>query len=317
MKAIEEIIERKGFAVLDGAMSTALESKGLNMNDPLWTAKALAEKPEVVKVVHADYISAGADLNISASYQATLPGYEKRGYTRAEALGFIARSMRLIDEARSEWWRNGGKDSGRAYPLAAGAVGPYGAYLADGNEYRGEYGMEERDFIAFHEARIKTLAEAGADLIAIETQPRLDEALVCAQICEEIGIDYWISFTFLNSHRISGGWEIEELCREAEKRGLSHLAAIGANCIAPEIAEEIVRSYKKHTALPVIVYPNSGKRYDPLTKTWSGNAKLKPFSEMALTWYGAGARIIGGCCTTCFEEIAEIYAVREKRKFLR
>lgn len=311
MKAIEEIIEEKGFVILDGAMSTGLESKGLSMNDPLWTAKALAERPETVKAVHADYIGAGADLNISASYQATIPGYEKRGYTKAEALGFIARSVRLIDEARREWWRNGGKDSGRAYPIAAGAVGPYGAYLADGNEYRGEYGLEEKDYRAFHEARIKTLADSGADMIAIETQPRLDEALACARICEEIGIDYWISFTFLSGRRISGGWEIEELCRAAEESGLSHIAAIGANCIAPGIAEEIVKNFKERTELPIIVYPNSGKRYDPLTKTWSGNAKLKSFGDLALDWYGAGARIIGGCCTTCFDEIAEIFSARE------
>lgn len=310
MKGIDEIAARQGFAILDGAMSTGLEKKGLDLNDTLWTAKALAERPELVKEVHADYLRAGADINISASYQASIPGFEARGYTRSEALGFIAKSVRLLDEARQEWLRSGGAQSGRARPIIAGDIGPYGAYLADGNEYRGEYRLDEGEYRRFHEARIKTLADAGADMIAIETQPRLDEALTCAAICEEIGIDYWLSFTFASASRVSGGWEIAELCREIERRELMHLAAVGANCIPPKLTEAIVRGFREQTALPVIVYPNSGKRYDPATKTWSGIG-LQSFGEMARGWYGAGARIIGGCCTTDENDIREIFDMRE------
>lgn len=310
MKSIDEITARQGFAILDGAMSTGLEQKGLDLNDALWTAKALAERPELVKQVHTDYLRAGADINISASYQASIPGFEARGYTRAEALGFIAKSVRLLDEARQEWLNDGGAQSGRARPLIAGDIGPYGAYLADGSEYRGEYRLDEGEYRRFHEARIKTLADAGADMIAIETQPRLDEALICAAICEEIGIDYWLSFTFASGSRISGGWEIGEVCAEIERRGLKHLAAVGANCIAPKLAEPIVKGFREQTALPVIVYPNSGKRYDPTTKTWSGIG-LQSFGEMARGWYGAGAKIIGGCCTTDENDIREIFEMRE------
>lgn len=71
--------------ILDGAMATELESKGLDLNDALWSAKVLAEQPDVIEQVHYEYFQAGADCAMTASYQATIDGFLKKGYSLAQS----------------------------------------------------------------------------------------------------------------------------------------------------------------------------------------------------------------------------------------
>lgn len=110
---LEETLHNTGIMVIDGAMSTALEALGCNLADSLWSAKILAEAPEKIKQAHSDYFKAGADCGITASYQATIPGFMAKGATREEAEGFIRRAVELFKEARSEWWEEEGRESGR------------------------------------------------------------------------------------------------------------------------------------------------------------------------------------------------------------
>ena len=152
--SLEETLEKTNIMVIDGSMSTALEALGCDLNDSLWTAKILAEQPDLVRQVHLGYFRAGADCGITASYQATIPGLTARGYSRQEAEDCIARSVELFREARESWWAQEGRDSGRARPLCLGAVGPYGAYLADGSEYRGNYGVSDDVLRDFHRRRM-------------------------------------------------------------------------------------------------------------------------------------------------------------------
>ena len=157
---LQETLEKTGILVIDGSMSTALEALGCDLNDSLWTARVLAEQPDLVRQVHLNYFRAGADCSISSSYQATIPGLTARGYSTREAEDFIARSVELLLEARESWWQQEGRDSGRAMPLCLGAVGPYGAYLADGSEYRGNYGVSDDVLRQFHRRRMEILWEA-------------------------------------------------------------------------------------------------------------------------------------------------------------
>ena len=309
--AIEDTIKKTGIMVIDGAMSTALERLGCDLNDPLWTAIVLAERPELVRRVHLDYLKAGADSGITSSYQATIPGLRARGYSLGEAEKLIAMSVRLFLEAREEWME-GSKDPGRATPLCLGSVGPYGAYLADGSEYRGNYGISRKALKDFHQRRAEILWEEGSDLLLFETQPSLEEAAVGAEIAEEMGADYWISFTFKDENHIAEGETLENCAKELTRERYPHLHMIGANCTAPELVEPIIESLKGSTELPIAVYPNSGEKYDPRLKKWNGMPGSVPFGEYALRYMKAGAKAVGGCCTTDTPHIREVAEARDR-----
>lgn len=305
MSRVDEVMKQKELFIMDGAMATELERKGLDLNDSLWSAKVLAEQPEAIRDVHYDYFVNGADCSTSASYQATVAGYEAKGYSKEEAKKLIARSMEMLLEAREAWWEKEGKDFGRCYPLAAASIGPYGAYLADGSEYTGNYHCTEEEYRDFHFERMKILKEAGADIFAVETMPRLDEAVACAKMLEELECDYWISFSFSTPDRINDGTTLETVVEKL--KSYPHLKFIGVNCTAPMFVEQIIRTFKTLTDIPICAYPNRGEEYDPVTKTWRGPNDGKTYLDWAKEWYRAGASAIGGCCRTKPEDIRQIY----------
>lgn len=310
---LKELLEKQETIVLDGALATELENRGLSINDSLWSAKILAERPEAIEAVHYDYFCAGADIGISASYQATIPGFLAKGYTRQQAKELIKQSVQLLANARERFWfQGGGMQSGRNYPLLAASVGPYGAYLADGSEYRGAYGLSEEALFLFHRERMQLLWKAGADLFACETIPSLVEAKALVRCMQEIpGANGWICFSCKNEMEICEGAPIAECAAQLEEAEC--ISAIGVNCTAPEYVESLIREIRKVTDKPVAVYPNSGEQYDAAKKTWQGAAGLCSYAQWAKKWRAAGARLIGGCCRTTPEDIAEISAwSREK-----
>lgn len=311
---IEETLNKTGIMVIDGSMSTALERLGCDLNDSLWTAKALAERPELVKQVHMDYLRAGADCGITCSYQATIPGLMAKGFTKRESEKLIADSVRIFRDARDEWWETEGKDSGRAMPLCLGSVGPYGAYLADGSEYRGRYGISRQSLRDFHQSRAEILWNVGSDLLLFETQPSLEEALIEAEIAESMGADYWISFTCKDESHIPEGNILRNCARELTNERYPHLRMIGVNCTAPELIEPLIHELKTSTDLPIAVYPNSGEKYDPRLKKWNGQPGSVSFGEYALRYMQVGASAVGGCCTTVASHIREVAEAR--RRFL-
>ena len=311
MKAsLDEILKENGIMVIDGSMSTALEQMGADLNNKLWTASVLANQPELVKRVHLNYFRAGADCGITCSYQATIPGFMAQGYTKEEAEELICRSVELFLEARDEWWKEEGEAEGRMYPLCLGAVGPYGAYLADGSEYRGNYGLSDQELYDFHRRRMELLYEAGADILLIETQPSLQEVLVEAKIAEELSADYWISFSCMNGKQICDSTPIRDCAKTLDPKVYPHLKMIGINCTKPEYLVSLVRELKSVTDLPVAVYPNSGETYDPETKTWHGSGESLDFGEYALQYMMAGAEAVGGCCTTVEKHVEQVVSAK-------
>lgn len=311
MNRFDDVFGAKKRLVMDGPMGTELETRGYDVNDKLWSAKFLNEDPGAIEQIHYDYMEAGADIVTCASYQASLPGFMEAGYTEAEAEELIARSIELVIHARDRYMKNGGDRNSRPMPLAAGDVGPYGAYLADGSEYTGTYELTEEEYRDFHLRRMQILKKAGAEIFAVETCPRLDEALACAHMLEEMESDYWISFTFRNEHEISEGRDIAEVTEALT--GLPHLKAVGVNCTPPQYVEAIIRGFRDHTDLPICCYPNSGEVYDGITKTWHGSPDGICFQDRIQTWLDAGASLIGGCCRTRPDDIREVARKMHKR----
>ncbi|HKY55657.1 MAG TPA: homocysteine S-methyltransferase [Anaerolineales bacterium] len=305
MNPVSSILNQHGVLVIDGALATELERRGCDLKDELWSAKILVEQPEIIKQVHYDYFKAGADCAITASYQATIEGFFKRGLNEQEAIALIQKSVELAMQARDEFWADESNRVGRSRPFVAASVGPYGAFLADGSEYRGNYGLTEKELMDFHRPRMKALIEAGADILACETIPSLIEAQALAKLLKEFPTTMaWFSFSARDEKHISEGQAFADCVRELES--ITQIVAIGINCTSPKYIPSLIREVKKITTKPVLVYPNSGEAYDATHNNWMGDRVYKSFGEEAKGWYKAGARLIGGCCRTTPKDIRVI-----------
>ena len=305
MNPIASILDRQPALVIDGALATELESRGYNLKDELWSAKILLEQPEAIKQLHYDYFKAGADCVITASYQATIEGFMKRGLDKEQAVDLIKKSVQLAIEARDEFWNDEANRVGQSKPFVAASVGPYGAYLADGSEYRGNYGLTEEQLIEFHRPRMKGLIEAGADMLACETIPSPIEARALVKLLGEFkGVSAWISFSCRDEAHVCEGETLEECIRQVESS--PQVAALGVNCTSPKFIPALILEAKKATDKPILVYPNSGESYNAEKKDWDSNPVFESFGEEAKEWYNAGARMIGGCCRTSPQDIQTI-----------
>lgn len=317
MNCLDEVLEKYPLVVLDGAFATELEGRGFDIRDELWSAKALHERPDLVKAVHLDYLRAGADVVESASYQATIEGFLRKGLSKERAVELIKLSVSLAREARDEFIREAPEAlTHRPKPLVAASVGPYGAFLADGSEYRGNYGIGEEELSDFHEERLKLLAEEEPDIMAVETLPCLVEAKAVVKAVRRAGIHIplWISFSCKDADFISDGTPIGECAAQLE--GAPEVVALGLNCTAPQHVSSLIGKIRENSKKHIVVYPNSGETYDAVTKTWQGASAR--FVDMAAQWYQAGARLIGGCCRTTPDDIraiADWARSKEMRKY--
>lgn len=292
--------------VLDGALATELEAHGCDLEDALWSAKVLLEQPHLIKQVHRDYFDAGASVAITASYQATPQGFARRGLSVDESLELVALSVRLADEARQEYLA---ANPGSRPLLVAGSVGPYGAYLADGSEYRGDYTLSAAEFRDFHRPRVAALVEAGADFLACETLPSYAEAEALLALVAEFDVESWFTFTLRDSGHISDGTPITDVAAllSAEPR----VAAVGVNCVPLELVSDALGTFRMSSNKPLVAYPNSGETYDAVTKTWGPSEGVQGDGTLAgnaAEWLDRGAHLIGGCCRTTPRDIEGLAA---------
>jgi homocysteine S-methyltransferase len=306
-RPLEALLAARPVVILDGALATELTRRGADLFDPLWSAKTLIEQPGLIRAVHLDYFKAGADVATTATYQATFEAFQRRGMDREAAAQLMRGAVRLAMEAREEFWAVPANREGRLRPLVAASIGPYGAMLADGSEYRGHYALSDDQLRDFHRPRFEVLAGSGADLLAFETIPCLREALILARLLEEFpSMSAWISFSCQDGSRNCEGEDIGA-CASA-LQPYSQIAAIGMNCTGPEFVESLLRRMRDHTGKPLLAYPNSGEHYDATAKVWRGNPHLRAFADQSRSWYDAGARVLGGCCRTTPQDIKAIYA---------
>jgi homocysteine S-methyltransferase len=282
----------RGVVVLDGGLSTALESAGHDLSDELWTARLLLTEPDAIRAAHAAYYEAGAQVVITSSYQATFDGLARRGLTDAETTHLLGASVALARAAASD------VDGER---WVAASVGPYGAMLADGSEYRGRYGLTVRELEDFHRRRIEVLGEAGPDVLAVETVPDVDEAEAVLRVVAGSGVPTWLSFSVRNG-RTCAGQSLETAFGVVA--GVDEVIAVGVNCSAPEEVGPAVATAKEVTGLPVVVYPNSGEQWDATARAWAGGTS--GFVDSVPDWVAGGARLVGGCCRVGPDGIAEL-----------
>jgi homocysteine S-methyltransferase len=291
-----------GVVILDGGLATTLESKGYELNDPLWSARLLIEAPDAIREVHREFLEAGADVIATVTYQASIPGFAGRGIDRDEALALMRRAVDLAVGARDRFWAVREHRAGRRRPLVAASVGPYGAFLADGSEYTGEYGLGEPELYAFHRDRWHLFADGAADLLACETIPSRTEVAVLLRLLGETpGRPAWISLSCRDEGHLADGTPLGEVARLCDTT--ADLVAVGVNCIRPESAEPLLSELRRHTAKPLLVYPNAGEEYDAVSKRWASPPSDLDWSLAGARWVRAGARGVGGCCRVGPEQI--------------
>ncbi len=290
--------------VLDGGMASELEFLGADISGPLWSAHVLEEQPEKVLAVHRAYLEAGADVLLTASYQVSRRGYAEFGLTAERADQALLRSVELAVEARREF-------AGRRTLIAA-SLGPYGAALHDGSEYRGDYDCSFAELVAFHRERIAVLAGSEADLLAFETLPSLEEVRAIGEALEPWpGLAAWFCFNCPDGR--AEEWQVAhgELLRTcaAVAAGFPQTVAVGINCTQPRWLPLLLPELKAASGKPIVVYPNSGEGWDAERRCWTGSGDPENFGTQARAWFEAGAQMVGGCCRTRPEHIRQVAAV--------
>ncbi len=303
--ALGPLLARDGVVVLDGGLATQLEAQGHDLSDRLWSATLLDDEPEAIIEAHLAYFRAGARVATTASYQATFEGFAGRGIDHDHAAELMRRSVDLAaaarDRYRAELAARGAPDPGPL--LVAASVGPYGAMLADGSEYRGRYGRSVDELMAFHRERLHVLASTAADLLAIETIPEVAEAVAITRLLDEVpGTPAWISFSCADGAHLRSGEEFEVAVDAVA--GSPAVVAVGVNCTAPEHVTSLVGLARGVTAKPIVVYPNSGEGWDASARRWTGAASARVDGAAAARWRAAGASLIGGCCRVTPDQIA-------------
>ena len=280
--------------ITDGGLATELEARGHDLSDDLWSARLLVDAPDEIVAVHCAFFRAGASIATTASYQASFDGFAERGIGRDDAARLLRRSVELAKAARDEV---GGQR------WVAASIGPYGAALANGEEYVGRYGLSVAQLADWHRPRMEILADSGADVLALETVPDVDEAEALVGLVHDLGVPAWLSYTISGTTTRAGQPLADAFAVAVD---VPEIVAVGVNCSAPDDVEHAVRVARETTGKPVIVYPNSGERWDGERRTWVGTSGWS--ADLAPRWVAEGARIVGGCCRVRPADIAEIAA---------
>ena len=279
--------------VLDGGLATLLEQHGHDLSSDLWSARLLRDDPGAIEAAHREFFAAGAEVATTSSYQVSFEGFGAEGVDRDEVERLLRRSVELAAAAR---------DAVAPEGWVAASVGPYGAVLADGSEYRGDYDLDVAGLRAFHRPRLEVLASTvgeHADVLAIETVPCLAEVEAVLAELDGTGVPAWLSLSSADG-RTRAGEPLEEAFAMAAD--VAEILAVGVNCTTPADARRAVDLAGAHGA--VVVYPNSGQSWDAEARAWTGRSAFEPADVSA--WVASGARLVGGCCRVGPQDITSL-----------
>ena len=276
--------------VLDGGLSNVLEDLGCDLSSSLWTAELLEKDPQAIVETHLRYLRSGADIISTTGYQASIKKYLELSYSPSKAEELILRPVALARQALKSFVQSN-PDKKR---FIAASIGPFGAYLADGSEYTGDYEVGAEQLRSFHKRRLRLLADSSADFLAFETMPNALEIEVISDLLSEVTKPSWLSLSVQDANSLRDGTPLPKIIQGLDK--LPNLFAIGVNCCAPSIVEDCIKTIRLYSDKKVIVYPNSGQVYDAKQKKWLGTSDPLQYGQLAEKWFASGADIVGGCC---------------------
>jgi homocysteine S-methyltransferase len=280
----------KKYILMDGGLATALEDLGNTFTSELWTGELLKSAPDQIRDAHAAFVKAGAEVIITSTYQVSFPGCIAKGWTHQEVVDALKLSVELAREAKA--------------PKVAASIGPYGAYLADGSEYRGNYDVTEEELREFHKERLEILIACKPDYLAIETIPEIREARLLLELLKDLAntIPVWIAFSCRDDLLLCSGESFKDAARVSKELGVDY---VGINCTSPEFVQGLLESAEGYG--PFVVYPNAGRVWNEKLKRLEGSS-VKLSARHIEKWASCGATIIGGCCGIGPKEISEVSA---------
>lgn len=298
--------------VIDGSFSTQLKNYvGEEIDgDPLWSARFLATNPKAVLQVHLDFLNAGAEIIITDSYQASVPGFMVHlNLDEESSYNLIKESVRIAKRAVNIYVE---KNPNAEKPLIAGSVGPYGAFLHDGSEYTGSYieTIDKKTLNSFHRVRINALVEEGVDLLAIETIPAQAEAEALIELLKEYpNQKAWVSFQCKDTLHTAHGENFAEAAKKCWGLASGQLVAVGSNCVNPKYVSELLKPVNVGVSqkIPLIIYPSSGEEYSK-DKEWTGKEECTDLRDYVDDWLNLGVKYIGGCCRI---DAKDIFSIKE------
>ncbi|MDP4586040.1 MAG: homocysteine S-methyltransferase [Microbacteriaceae bacterium] len=266
---------------LDGGLSTALEANGHSVGGSMWTGELLLSNPGAVTEAHRQFVDAGADIIITGSYQLSFEGGRRADWSDEDTERALRNSTTAARLAADEG------------TLVAASIGPYGAFLNDGSEFHGNYGVSDSVIREFHDRRLDVLLATEPDLLAMETMPDLAEVQVILELIgsKNADIPFWVAFTVSMPGIIAGGGTFADACALVSEN--SGAIAVGINCSPVSVITPTLSGVE--TDLPFVVYPNAGQAWDSDSMSWMGQPAALTTDHVA-EWAALGARIVGGCC---------------------
>ncbi|KIV79495.1 hypothetical protein PV11_07055 [Exophiala sideris] len=309
---------KKELLLLDGGLGTTLEDEHnvkFSADTPLWSSHLLVENTSILEAVQRDFANAGADIILTATYQASFHGFRNTKVPKQDGIGTSDAVRYMLSAVKIARQAFNGRPG-----LVALSLGAYGATMIPSTEYSGDYGsMTEEDLYTFHSERISVFKDSSEwkeiDVVAFETLPRIDEVRVARRVMKAVmDREHWISCVFPNDdQKLPDGTSIEELV-SVMLEGERPPFAIGINCTKIHRVAGIIQRYeeaarKLSLELPKLVfYPDGAGRkvYDTSVQQWIGDdSDQYPWHDQISdivrevkqrsAWKGI---IVGGCCKT-------------------
>jgi len=289
---IHQRLMRGELILLDGALGTELERRGVATPLPLWSAQAVIDSPDALGAIHEEYARAGADILATATFRTTPRVMRKVGRPDSDADRLTEAAVRIAAAARD-------RASVTRKTWVGGSIGP----LEDC--YRPEDAPAPDEALREHRDQAARLSRAGAELLLLETLNTIGEARAAAKAASESGLPFTVSFICKSGAALLSGEPLAEAARAVE--GFGPLAIL-VNCTPIPETASCLEALNRATSIPTGCYPNAGAVGD--SQTWSFDPTVTPerFAILAQEWIGLGAQILGGCCGTT---PAHIRALRE------
>ena len=286
--------------LLDGSLSYPLENKGINLNTRLWTAQVLIDDPHILSEIHSNYVKCGVDYISTSSYQLSHDALLQLGYSKKEINKIFKRSVDLAVKAVE-----------KKEIEIVGSFGPFGSLLADGSEYTGKYKYDDLIIKNYHKNNFEVINNQKLDIILYETIPSLKEIKIISDVIKYSQKKFWISMTCNKNLKLRDNSSLKEACKILSE--MDNISVIGVNCIDPLITSDIIKKLKDYSSKKILVYPNSGEKYNSYTKKWDGESSIN--NELIKDWISLSPDIIGGCCRVGYDKISKMRSLIDNNEY--
>ena len=272
--------------LLDAALGTELSRCGAPASPPLWSARAVLERPDLVLADHRENAAAGAEVLTAGTFrtQPALLGDAAREATR--------RAVALAREAAAN----------RPGVLVAGSIAP----VADC--WRPDLVPTAAELARLHALHAEALAQAGADLLLLETFGTAREWLAAARAAAATGLAVVACATTRADGALLSGEPLGEAARSLLALP-SPPVALGVNCVpARRLAASLARLASAAPGVPLAAYGNTGLPLDEAAGAFAEPISPEEYAYVAEGWLSLGARLVGGCCGTGAGHVAALAA---------